>query len=147
MSDEAITSEDFQKGLEEPSLGPHYFSSRRFAEEIMKDVETTFFADALKKFSDELYRAMLEKTDDWLASDAEANMQSHIWRTIDDIVKGILSGEKWIVDRYALGSKYECERIRTTLAKHIQKELQDARIADLEAEVKRLQENIDWLRR
>jgi hypothetical protein len=147
MTDEPITEDDFRSGSDAPVLGPHYFSSRRFAEEVMKDVETTFFADALKKFSDDLYSAVLEKTNDWLASDAESNVQSYIWRTVDQIVKGILSGDKWIVDRYALGSKYECGSIRTTLANHISKRLQDARIVDLEEEVARLKERIDCLRR
>jgi len=146
MNDDIITSDDIKTASNMHPLGPHYFSARRFAEEVMKDVEATFFEPALKKFSDELYTAMLDKTNDWLASDAEVNVQGHIWRTVDEIVKGILSGEKWIVDRYVIGSKYECGSIRTTLATHVPKRLQDARIADLEEEISRLNETIKFLR-
>lgn len=140
MSDDIITSDDIKTASNMKPLGPHYFSARRFAEEVMKGVETTTFADILKRVSDELYSAMLEKTENFILSDAEANVQGHIWRTVDQIVSGILSGERWIVDRYALGSRYECAKAREAIARHIPKELQEARIADLEEEVARLKE-------
>lgn len=147
MTDDVMTNEDFEKASDMATLGPHYFSSRRFAEEVMSGVETEFFEPALKKFADDLYNAMLDRAQNWIIGDAESNVQSHIWRTVDQIVRGILSGEKWIVERYALGNKYECGRVRETLARHITKELQDARIADLEEQVKSLKEQIEWLRR
>jgi hypothetical protein len=146
MSDDIITSDDIKTASNMQPLGPHYFSSRRFAEEVLKDVETTTFAEILKKVSDDLYSSLLEKTEIWLLSDAEVNVQGHIWRTVDQIVRGILSGEKWIVDRYALGSKYDCAPAREVIARHVPKELQDARIADLEEEIKQLNETIKYLR-
>jgi hypothetical protein len=147
MTDDVMTSDDFQKSEGMKTLGPHYFSSRRFAEEVMSGVETEFFEPALKKFADELYTAMLDKAQNWIIGDAESNVQTHIWRTVDQIVSGILSGEKWIVERYVLGGKYDCGTIRKTLAQHVPKELQDARIADLEEQVKALKEQVEWLRR
>lgn len=146
MSDDIITSDDIKTASNMQPLGPHYFSSRRFAEEVMKDVEMKFFDPALKKFSDDIYAAVLEKVGDWLASDSEANVQGHIWRTVDEIVRGVLSGEQWIMDRYALGSKYDCATAREAIARHVPKELQDARISDLEEEIKRLNETIKFLR-
>jgi len=146
MSEDIITSDDIKRASNMPPLGPHYFSSRRFAEDVMKDVEVTFFEPALKKFSDDIYSAVLQKVEDWLASDSEANVQGHIWRTVDQIVCGILSGEQWVMDRYALGSKHDCAKAREAIARHIPKELQDARIADLEDEINRLKDTIMYLR-
>lgn len=147
MTDDVMTSDDFQKSEKMQTLGPHYFSSRRFAEEVMSGVETEFFEPALKKFADDIYNAMLDRAQNWIIGDTESNVQTHIWRTVDQIVRGILSGEKWIIERYALGSKYEYGKVRETLARHIPKELQDARVADLEEQVKSLKEQVEWLRR
>lgn len=147
MTDDVITSDDFQKAEGMQTLGPHYFSSRRFAEEVMSGVETEFFEPALKKFADDVYNAMLDRAQNWIIGDAESNVQSHIWRTVDQIVIGILSGEKWIAERYALGNKYDCGKIRDTLARHIPQELQDARIADLEEQIASLKQQVERLRR
>lgn len=50
------------------------------------------------------------------------------------------------MDRYVLGQRYECEKIRAAIAKHIPEELQNARIADLEAENAKLKEDLEWAR-
>jgi hypothetical protein len=124
------------KGYE--SLGPHYFSSQRAADEITE----AFIAEQMKplvnKAADDFGDKLWTMIEDHLWSDVNSNLQSKMWRTIDEIVKGILSGEEWVMKRYALGSKYECEKIRAAVAKHIPHELLSERVKDLEEENKRL---------
>lgn len=146
LSPGAITDKNMSDGDEHPTLGPHYFASRDFAEKVMRHVEAEHFEPALKKFADAFYGEILDRVSTWLVSDAESNLQSSIWRMIDEVVDGILSGKPWVMQRYALGTKYNCEAARKAIAEHIPRELQDARIADLEAEVERLREDNKWLR-
>lgn len=136
------------QGAEHPVLGPHYFAARYAAEKLLADFDATEFNPILKKMADDLYSALHQRVEDYLLSNVECNLQGTIWRQIDDSVKALMSGEKWALDRYALTEKYNNgEKIREAVAKHIPVELQNARIADLEAEVKRLKENLAWYRR
>lgn len=142
-----ITLEDVRQAEAYPSLGPAYFVARRIAENVMKGVEAEHFEPLIKKFSDELYDKIREATENFLTSDAESNVQSHIYHLVDQMVHGLLSGEKWIMDRYVLGEKHDCEKVRATVAKHIEEPLAAARIKDLEDQVERLRKDIKWLRR
>jgi hypothetical protein len=54
-----------------------------------------------------------------------------------------MTGERWALERYTLGKYGDGEKARAAVAAHIPKEIQDARIADLEAENKRLREWLD----
>lgn len=136
-----------EKGEEYPVLGPHYFAARKAAEEFMSGFVIEQFDPLIKKASDAFYESMLENIQASLLSDVESNIQSVIWHQIDESVRALLSGEKWAIDRYALGERYDCEKIRAAVASHIPAELQDARLKDLEAENKRLREDNEMLRR
>jgi hypothetical protein len=98
------------------------------------------------KFSDEFYRRASEMFDQYLLNDASCNLQNAIWHQIDESVKALLSGEQWALERYALGERYDHEKIREAIAKHIPNELRDKRIDDLEAEVKQLKESLRFAR-
>jgi hypothetical protein len=65
---------------------------------------------------------------------------------VDDTVRALLGGNEWALKRYALGARHDHGAIRAAVAKHIPAELQDARIADLEAEVDRLRKDLEWWR-
>lgn len=147
MTHDIFTDEDFAKSSEYSNLEPHYFSSRRICAEVMKGFEADHMRGLVDKaaseFADKLW-AMVETS---LWDDTESNLQSKMYRTVDDIVKGILSGEKWIILKYVLGPRYECEKVRAAVAKHIPDELAAARISDLEEEIKRLKQDNEWLRR
>lgn len=123
-------------------LGPNYFAAREVAEAFMAKFEVDHFKPLLKKAADELYSQMQESLESYLLGDVESNIQGTIWRQIDDSVKAILSGEKWAVSKYMLGERYDCDKVREAVAKVIPKELQDARVKDLEAEVERLKESL-----
>jgi hypothetical protein len=135
------------KAAEHPTLGPHYFAARDAAEKFMADFEAENFSPLLKKAAETFMETMQESLENWLLSNVESNLQGTIWRQIDESVKALLSGERWALERYALGERYDCEKIRVAVAKHIPSELQDKRIADLEAENKRLREDLAWHRR
>lgn len=137
---------EIEKGTEHLTLGPNYFRSRDVVEKFMAGMDADQFAPILKKAADDLYAQLLDSTQSYLLSNAEDNLQGELWRGADNIVQALLSGEKWAVDKYLLGERYNCEKVRDTVAKHVPKELQDARIADLEAEVERLRKDNAWLR-
>jgi hypothetical protein len=128
-------------------LGPNYFAAREAAEKFMEQFQAEHFAPLLKKAADEFYSQMQGSLESFLLSDVESNIQGTIWRQIDDSVKAILSGQQWALTKYMLGERYDCDKVREAVAKVVPKELQDARVADLEAEVVRLKEALDWARR
>lgn len=135
------------QAVDYPTLGPHYFAARKTAEEFMAKFEPEHFEPLIKKASEAFYSQMQESLEASLLSDVESNIQGTIWRQIDDSVRALMGGERWALERYALGTRYECDKIREAVAKHIPAELQDARVVDLEAENKRLREDNEMLRR
>lgn len=135
------------KAAEHPTLGPHYFVARDVAEKFMAGFEPEHFEPVIKKAADDLYGALHERLESWLMSDVENNLQGTIWRQIDESVKALLSGQRWALERYLLGPKYEHDKIREAVAKVIPEELQNARIKDLEEEVEQLRKDLEWMRR
>ena len=137
---------EIEKGTEHPVLGPNYFRSRDVVEKFMVGMDADQFAPILKKAADDFYSQLLDSTQNYLLSNAEHNLQVELWRGADNIVQALLSGEKWAVDKYVLGERYDCEKVRAEVAKHIPKELQDARIADLESQVEKLRKDVAFYR-
>jgi hypothetical protein len=141
-----ITQHDYKKGEQWPALGPCYSASQRIVEEALAHLT----ADDARKIADgiakQVYERIYEVAEDALWSDAEVNLQGKMWRMVDEVVRGILSGERWVMVRYALGSRYDCDKIREAVAKHIPQEIMQARIADLEADNERLRRDLDFAR-
>lgn len=127
------------------SLGPAYFEARPIVERHMEKFQAEHFqpliGEFVKLFEDKLW----DSVRDHLLSDTEMNIHGEVYRMVDDCVAALLSGERWAIERYVLG-KYNQEKVRAAIAKHIPQELQDARIADLEKDVERLTEQNRWLR-
>lgn len=134
-----------EKSLEDAAkyntLGPAYFEARAIVERHMEKFEPEHFQPLIDTFTTQFRDALWDSVRDHLLSDTELNLQGSLYRMVDDCVAALLSGEEWALKRYALG-RYRQEEIRKAIAKHIPTELQDARMADLEAEVKRLKENL-----
>lgn len=144
--DPIITQDDYTQGQEMPVLGPAYFSSRRIVNAALQRLtadDARQIADGIAK---QVYERIQEIAEDALWSDAEMNLQGKSWRMVDEIVRGILSGEKWLIERYALGARYDCDKIREAVARHIPREIMQARIADLEAENERLRKDLEFAR-
>ena len=136
-----------EQGAEYPVLGPHYFAARKAAEEFMEHYEPKNFEPMVRKAADAFMEQAQEALEAWFLSNVESNLHGTIWRQIDDSVRALMGGERWALERYALGSRYDCDKIRETVAKHIPQELQDARIKDLEEEIARLRKDIEFYRR
>lgn len=135
------------EGAENPVLGPHYFAARAAVGKFLDGFNADAFEPIVKKAADDFYEKLLGAVQNYMMFDAQDNLQSEIWRGVDDSVKALLSGEDWALVRYALTDRYDGAKIRAAIAKLIPEELQMMRIAELEAENKRLQEHVEALRR
>jgi hypothetical protein len=144
---EAITDADIDASKEYPTLGPAYYSANRFATEFVIGAEGEQFKPVVEKIVKDIHDELWTRVADSMVYSVESAVQSHIWQTVDSIVRHLLAGEKWAIKKYALGERYECEKIRAAVAAHVPKEIQDARIADLEAELTRVKSDNEWLRR
>ena len=145
-----MNPEHLKEAEDYPGLGPHYFAARETAKNVMEKFDLEFperFEPMAKKFADELYHRALDYFRDYLLSDTEHNVQDVIWRQIDDSVEALMSGERWAIERYCLTDRYDGEKIREAVAKHIPNELRDKRIDDLEKEVADLKKQLEWARR
>lgn len=148
---ELLTDDEFAGCVQEAggfqTLGPGYFAARRVADRMLAGFESDPFRKVIdgltKKLADEVWQSI----DYTLSSDMESSVQNQIWHTVDQIVRAILTGERWAVEKYALAERYDCEKVRETLARHVPVELQNKRIADLEARVAELDEQLRWARR
>lgn len=128
-------------------LSPAYFASREIASQFMAKFSDEHFAPLAKEFSKLFYEKLNEDILAWLLADTESNLHGWMYRQVDDCVKALLTGQKWALDRYALAERYDSgQTIRAAVAQHIPKELQDARIADLEAENEKLRKDVEWYR-
>lgn len=147
-SDEAlITDEHVQSAEGYENLGPAYFAARDIAQRYMEKFKGEHFTPLVAEFASKFRDKIWGDVDDFLVGDTESNLHSQIWRMVDEVVLAILGKHEWAYKKYALGSKYDCEEIREKVAKLIPKEIQDARIADLENEVKDLKKSLEWARR
>lgn len=128
------------------SLGPNYFAGRKIAEEFMAKFEAEHFKPLIDKFTEQFREAMWEQVQDALMSDTENNIQHAIWHQVDRSVNDLLSGVKWAQDKYILGTRYDCDKIRAAIAAHIPKEIQDQRIVDLETELAEVKKSLEFAR-
>lgn len=136
MTASIFTDQDRQHS----SLGPHYFAARRIVEAscaALKSEHAKEISDTVVKL---VYERIQEVVEASLWSDAEMNLQGKMWSMVDEMVKCILGGDIAAMKRYTLGHRYDCEAVRKAIAKHIPQEIMNARIADLEAENKILQD-------
>lgn len=128
------------------TLGPHYTISREFAERIMSGDHESGLAEIIDKAAKD-FRDKLTDSVQWsVMNDAECNVQGEIWREVDDIVTAILGGEQWALQRHVLGDRYDCEKIRETIARMIPDELYARRIAEMEKRIGQLDADVRWYR-
>ncbi len=146
-----FTEENIADGEANPTLGPAYFAARDFVGRVMVNFEEEHIkplADAVTKaVTDQITEKVWDAFRDGLLTDTEYNAQGHIWHLVDDTVKALLSGESWAIQRYPLASRYDADKVREAVARHIPDELAKARIADLEAEIASLKQSLEWARR
>lgn len=145
ITDPAFLPEDFDDGYSR-SLGPAYFAARRKAKEFMAAFEAEHFEPMVKKFTDQFYDDARSEFENYLLSNIEDNLQTHIWRAVDGTVDALLGGNEWALERYVLGDRYDAKATRAEVAKLVPAELQDIRVAELEAKVAELTADLERIR-
>ena len=144
MADLTFTDEDIAIG---PVLGPEYRASQRFAEGVMADFQEEHLQPIIKMVADQVQDKLWDVARDWLLQDTETNVQGAVRDMVNQTVDALLTGNEWAMQRYPYADYSRGEEIRKAVAKHGGDELLMRRIADLEAEVAKQKETIDWLRR
>lgn len=135
---EGFSDDAWMQGVSEPVLGPAYFEGRKIAEKFMAKFEAEQFKPLIDKAADGFCERLWSDLETHLLSDVESNIQSEMWRMVDGVVLAICGGQQWALQKYALGDRHDCEKVRATIAALIPAELQDPLIADLQAENARL---------
>ena len=126
-----------------PALEPEYTRAHAFAEKLLKEFEAEHFKPICKKLTDAVGEALWDMVRDSLINDTSRNVAGHIQDRIESSIEALLGGKEWAIKKYVLEG-YGREPIREAVAKVVPRELQDLRIADLEAEVKRLKDSLDF---
>jgi hypothetical protein len=147
MSDDVFTDDEIAQGKEHAVLGPAYFAARRVCEAAMQDWEAEHLRPLVETIRDKVTDTLWDTIRDSIWSDTEMNLQGKMWDMVDRTVKALLTGERWALERYCLGERYDQELVRAAIARHIPEEIKGARIADLEALVEKQKRDIEWLRR
>jgi hypothetical protein len=143
--EEVITANDMEQGSIFAGLGPAYFTSRRIVEKAMESLGDPELDGVTKKFINEIYTKLQEKVQDWLWTDTEANLQHRMWQTVDQIVTGLLNGDKWVLNHYVLGDRYDVEKTHKKIAEYVGDEVVQAHIKKLEGDIKKLNDRIKYL--
>ena len=133
MLDEEKT--DAELCVDYPNLEPERTRGRQKAEAVMQQFQAEHFKPLLKTLSDAMTEHLWDIFRDYLLSDTESNLEGHMRDRIERSVQALLGAERWVVNKYVMDQYDSGKQIRATLATLIPKELQDARIADLEAEL------------
>lgn len=148
---EGFTDQDIEFAYKHPVLGPEYSAARSFMERFMtgwQDEHLKPLADAItKEVTDRIREKVWDDFRDYLLMDTETNAAGAIREMVEGTVRALLSGEKWALERYPFTNRYDGEKIRAAIAAHIPDEIAKARIVDLEKEVARLRESLEWARR
>ena len=136
------TDEELCKGTL-GKLEPEYTRAHAFSETLLKEFEAEHFKPIIKKLTDAVGEALWNMVRDSLIDDTSRNVAEHIQDRIESSIEALLGGKEWAIKKYCLEG-YDREAIRAAVAKVVPKEVQELRIADLEKEVTRLKESLDF---
>ncbi len=145
MSDSVtFTEEDIALG---PMLGPEYGASNRMAEAMLEKFQAEHLKPLVDKVADEFRDKLWDDVRDWLLADTEQNVAGAVREMVEQTIVALMTGKEWAMQRYPFAKYSKGEDIRKAVAQHGGEPLLMARIADLEAELKRANETIQWMRR
>lgn len=146
MSVADFTAEDLAEGAAYQSLGPEYFAARRVSQEFMAKFKEEHFKPLVDEFTDQFRDKLWSDICDYLIADTENNIQSSVCRMVEGTIQALLTGEEWAMKRYPYCDYRDGEKIRKRIAEHSGDEIARRRIADLEAENKRLSSDLAYAR-
>jgi hypothetical protein len=134
-----------------PTIEPEWTHGHEKAAQVLKQFEAEHFKPILKTLSDAMTEHLWDIFRNYLLSDTESNLECYMRQRIERSVQALLGCEQWVVEKYVMDKYDSGKQIRKTLAALIPRELQEARIADLEAELANVQEELQrersWSRR
>lgn len=141
----AYTQEENDFGNENPNLGAEYKAASDaasgFLEHWQEEHAEKLAAEIIKPVLDKVQEQVWDSFRDYLFMDTEYNIESKMRDMVESSVKALIGGEKWANRKYISPEGYRTEKVRETLAKLYADEIKDGRIADLEAQVKYLEES------
>lgn len=140
----AFTDKDIAIGK---VLGPEYGASNRLAEAMLEKFQAEHLKPLVDKVADEFRDKLWSDVTDWLLDDTEQNVAGAIRYMVEQTVVALLTGKSWAMERYPYADYAKGEDIRRAVAVHGSDKLLMARISDLETELKKAKEQIEWLRR
>lgn len=143
-ADVTFTDADIAYG---PVLGPEYRASQRLAEAMLEKFQAEHLKPLVDKVADEFRDKLWDDVRDWLLEDTEQNVAGAVREMVEQTIVALLTGKEWAMQRYPFANYSKGEEVRKAVAQHGGEPLLMARIADLEAELKRANETIQWLRR
>jgi len=131
-----------------PILGAEYFAARDAAAQFLahwqEEHAEKLAAEIIKPLIDTIQERVNDAFREYLLSDAEQNLQSTMRDMVEKSVRALIGGEKWANVKYIEYPYREGQKVRKTLAKLHSDPIKDGRIADLEKEVERLNEQLRW---
>lgn len=139
--------EFLEEGEKHPTLGPSYFEADVIAEKIVSKFNETHFQGLIDDFTKKFNEDLWSDVENFLLSDTQSNIQNHIYRMVDNSVEALLTGKEWALTRYVLNDRYNSVDIRDGIFKIVPEELKEQRIKDLESELKKAKEDVEWFRR
>lgn len=144
----SVQPADVAEGEASPVLGPVYFAARRWADGLVPDYQEGAFAAIVRRAADDFSRQLEEAAENYVLADVSSNVQSHVWNLVDLIVEdGIIGGVPWVVRRYGLGERYNCQALRVALAEHCRDVLVPMVAQRLRDEAAQALQSRDWYRR
>ena len=131
-----------------PNLGAEYFDAREAAERFLAHWQTEHAEELataiVKPVLDIVQEKVWDAFRDFLLTDTEQNIQGYMRDMVERSVMALIGGEKWANVKYISPEGYRTEKVRETLAKLYSDEIKDGRIADLEAELARVKEQLRY---
>jgi hypothetical protein len=144
--EERAQKSDDELFAEYPSIEPEYTRGNLVAERVMAQFKEEHFQPLAKLVGDFIADKLWDMLRDHLLSDTELNLETAMRGRVESTVQALLGGHQWALQKYVLGERYDCEQIRAAIAKHIPAELQDKRVADLEAELAQAKKDLKFYR-
>lgn len=143
-ADLTFTDDDIAVG---PVLGPEYRASLRWSEAVTAALDPEHIKPIIDKAATDLQAVIWDATVDHLLYDTNHNAAGAVRHMVEQTVQALLTGKEWAMQRYPYADYSKGEEIRAVVAKHGGDELLMRRIADLEAELVKKEETIQWMRR